>query len=100
MFVGILEADVLLPDDVASLKDKRRYLKSLVAALRKKLEVSAAEAGHQELLRRTLVGVAVVSGDAGHVAEVLAAAERLITARPELEVLAVRARHVSMSDLP
>lgn len=100
MFVGVLEADVLLPDDVASLKDKRRYVKSLLAALRKKLDVCAAEAGHQDLLRRTLVGVSVVSGEAGHVAEVLTAAERLIAARPELEVLAVRSRHFAMSDLP
>ena len=90
MFVGSLECDVLL-GDVRSLKQKRGLVRPVLAELRR-LEVSAAEVGHQDLHRRALLGVAVVSGDAAHVVEVLDEAERLVASRPELELLSTRRR--------
>jgi hypothetical protein len=98
MFVGILDVDLLLPDDVRSLKDKRSHVRGLVAELRRRFDVAAAEAGHQELLRRTLVGVAVVSSDRAHCREVLDACERLVATRPEFELLAARQRFVGRDD--
>jgi uncharacterized protein YlxP (DUF503 family) len=86
MFTGSLALDVLL-GDVHSLKEKRSVVRPVIAELRKKFEVSAAEAGHLELHRRALIGVAVVAADAAHVREVLDSCERLVSARPELEVL-------------
>jgi len=86
MFTGSLALDVLL-GDVHSLKEKRSVVRPVVAELRRKFEVSAAEAGHLELHRRALIGVAVVAADAGHVREVLDSCERLVSSRPELEVL-------------
>ncbi|MCW2814008.1 MAG: hypothetical protein JWN84_1463, partial [Nocardioides sp.] len=53
----------------------------------KRLDVAVAEAGHLDLHRRALVGVAVVAADARHCLEVLAACERLVADRPEVEVL-------------
>lgn len=50
---------------VHSLKEKRAVVRSLVARLRQRLEVSAAEVGDQDLLQRAEVGFAVVSGDLG-----------------------------------
>jgi hypothetical protein len=100
VYVGIIEADLLLPDDVNSLKDKRRHVRGIVAGLQHDLGLAAAEVGHQELLRRTLVGAAVVSPDMTHAQEVMAASERFVAARPELEVLAVRIRFVTPDDLP
>ena len=91
MFTGTLALDLLL-GDVHSLKEKRSVVRPVVAELRRRYDVAAAEAGHQELYRRALVGVAVVSGDAGHCREVLDACERLVAARPELEVLSARQR--------
>ena len=91
MFTGTLALDLLL-GDVHSLKEKRAVVRPVVAELRRKLEVSAAEAGHLELHRRALVGVAVVAADAGHVRDVLDACERLVANRPELEVLSARQR--------
>ena len=85
MFTGTLALDLLL-GDVHSLKEKRSVVRPVVAAL-KKLDVSAAEAGHVELHRRALIGVAVVAADAEHVREVLAACERMVADRPEVEVL-------------
>ena len=91
MFTGSLALDVLL-GDVHSLKEKRSLVRPVVAELRRKFEVSAAEAGHLDLHRRALIGVAVVAADAGHVRSVLDACERLVAARPELEVLSAHQR--------
>lgn len=97
MFVGTVVFDVLLPGDSRSLKDKRGYVRPVVAALRR-LEVAAAEVGGQELHGRAEIGVAVVAGDAAHVGEVLDACERLVVGRPELELLGVRRRLHSSED--
>ena len=89
MFTGSLALDLLL-GDVHSLKEKRSVVRPVVAQLRRTFEVSAAEAGHLDLHRRALVGVAVVAADAAHVRDVLDACERLVANRPELEVLSAR----------
>ena len=96
MWVGALEVDLLL-GDVRSLKEKRSVVRPVVAEL-KRLGVSAAEAGHLDLHRRALVGVAVVAPDAAHCREVLDACERLVERRPELEVLGARQRLFSGED--
>ena len=85
MFTGTLARDLLL-GDVHSLKQKRSVVRPLVAALAR-LGVSAAEAGHLELHRRALIGVAVVAADAARVRAVLTTCEHLVAVRPEVEVL-------------
>ncbi|GAB2985703.1 DUF503 domain-containing protein [Saccharothrix luteola] len=97
MFVGALELDVLL-GDVHSLKQKRSVVKPVVAELRRRFEVSVAEAGHLDLHRRALIGVAAVAADAEHVRDVMAACERLVAGRPELELLSARHRLVGPED--
>jgi uncharacterized protein YlxP (DUF503 family) len=89
MFVGSLSVDLLL-GDVHSLKEKRAVVRPIVAELARKFTVSAAEVGDQDLHRRALIGVAVVSSDASHVREVLDACERLVAGRPEVEILSAR----------
>lgn len=91
MFVGSLALDVLL-GDVHSLKEKRSVVRPVLAELRRKYDISAAEVGHVDLHRRTLLGVAVTAGDAAHCQQVLDACERLVTGHPELEVLSARHR--------
>jgi uncharacterized protein YlxP (DUF503 family) len=91
VFTGTLALDLLL-GDVHSLKEKRSVVRPVVAELRRRFEVSAAEAGHLDLHRRALVGVAVVAADAGHVKDGLEACARLVAGRPELEVLSARQR--------
>ena len=97
MFVGVLELDVLL-GDVHSLKEKRSVVRPVLAEIRRKYEVSVAEAGHLDLHRRALVGVSVVAADAEHVRDVLDACERLVAMHPELEVLAAHQRLLSEED--
>lgn len=96
MYIGWGWFDLRLPDHVGSLKDKRSYVRGLVAALRK-LEVAAAEVGALQLWRRAEVGVSVIAADAGHVRSVLDRCERLVAGRPELELLSVRT-HVGSSE--
>ncbi|MDY6998345.1 MAG: DUF503 family protein [Actinomycetota bacterium] len=89
MWIGWLEFDLLL-GDVRSRKEKRSAVRPLIAELARRFAVSAAETGSQDLYRRAGVGVALVSGDRAHVVDVLDAAERLVAARPEMELLSVR----------
>lgn len=91
MIVGSLRVDLLL-GDVRSLKQKRSVVRPIVAELRRRFEVSAAETGHLDLHRRAGLGVAVTGADAAHVREVLDACERLVAGHPEVELLAVRQR--------
>jgi uncharacterized protein YlxP (DUF503 family) len=81
--------DLLLPGDSRSLKIKRSYLRPIVAALRR-YEVAAAEVGALELHGRAEVGVAAVAADPAHAREVVDSCERMVAARPEIELLAVR----------
>jgi uncharacterized protein len=89
MWIGWLEFDLLL-GDVHSLKEKRSVVRPVVAELRRKFSVSAAETGSHELHRRAGIGLAIASADHGHAVEVLDAAERLVAAHPEFELLSVR----------
>ncbi|MET9549733.1 MULTISPECIES: DUF503 domain-containing protein [unclassified Streptomyces] len=91
MYVGTLSFDLLL-GDVHSLKEKRSVVRPIVAELQRKYGVSAAEVGGQDLHRRAEIGLAVVSGDWSHLTDVLDRCERLVAARPEVELLSVRRR--------
>lgn len=98
MVVGVLTADVLL-GDVHSLKEKRMVIRPVLAELKRKFEVSAAESGAQDLHRRAELSVAVVAADHGHVLEVLEACERRIAGHPEFELLSTRTRVLDDDDL-
>lgn len=89
MWIGWLECDLLL-GDVHSLKEKRSVIRPVIAELRRRFTVSAAETGDQDLHRRAGIGMSVVAADRAHVVDVLDAAERLVAARPELELLSTR----------
>jgi uncharacterized protein YlxP (DUF503 family) len=96
MWIGWLEFDVLL-GDVRSLKQKRSVIRPVVAELQRKFSLSAAEISGHDLHRRAGIGVAMVSADRGHAVDVLDAAERLVAAHPEFELLSVR-RGLQKSD--
>jgi uncharacterized protein len=97
VFTGTLALDLLV-GDVRSLKQKRSVVRPIVAELRKKYAVAAAEAGHLDLHRRALVGVAVVAADRAHCVEVLDACERLVAGRPEIELLSARQQLLRITD--
>jgi len=97
VFTGTLALDLLL-GDVHSLKEKRAVVRPVVAELQRRFSVAAAEAGHLDLHRRALVGVAVVSADLAHAGNVLDGCERFVAERPELTVLSARRRWYSEED--
>lgn len=97
MYVGALELDVLL-GDVHSLKQKRSTVRPLIAELRKRFDVSVAEAGNHELYRRALIGIAVVAADTAHVQDMLDNCERFAAGRPEMELLSARRRWLGPDD--
>jgi uncharacterized protein YlxP (DUF503 family) len=96
MWIGLLEFDILL-GDVHSLKEKRSVIRPLVAELQRRFTVTAAETESLDLHRRAGIGMAVVAADRAHVVEILDAAERLVAARPEIELLSAR-RNLRRSD--
>jgi uncharacterized protein len=92
VYVGALTLDVLL-GDIRSLKQKRSAVRPLVAELQRRFPGAAVgETGHLDLHRRAEIGVAVVAATAAHAVEVLESCERLVAARPEIELLAARQR--------
>ncbi|WP_406203692.1 DUF503 domain-containing protein [Kitasatospora sp. NBC_01560] len=97
MFVGTLTFDLLL-GDVHSLKEKRSIVRPIVAELQRKYSVCAAETGTQDLHRRAEIGLAVVSGEAGYVTEILDSCERLVAGRPEVQLLSARRRYHNDDD--
>ena len=97
VFIGSLTADLLL-GDVHSLNGKRAVVRPIVAELRRRFDVAAAEVGSTDLHRRVQVGVATVAGEAGHVADVLDACERLLADRPEVTLLSTHRQLWSDTD--
>jgi uncharacterized protein len=83
--------DILLPGDSRSLKQKRGYVRPIIAMLRK-FEVSVAEVDHLDLHGRAGIGVAVVAADLAHVRQVIDTCENQMAGRPEIELLSVKRR--------
>jgi len=96
VWIGWIEFDLLL-GDVHSLKGKRGIVRPLVAELRRRFAVAAAETGSLDLHRRAGVGASLVAADARHVTDVLDEVERFVAARPEVELLSAR-RGLAASD--
>lgn len=97
MWIGWIEFDLLL-GDVHGLKEKRSLVRPVLAEIRRRFDVSVTEAGLHEQHRRTVIGVGLVAADRAHVVEVLAAVERFVAARPEMELLSARQREIRSED--
>ena len=98
MWIGWIEFDLLL-GDIHSLKEKRGVVRPLVAEVRRRFSVAAAEVGEQDLHRRAVVGVSAVAGTGAHVVEVLDEVERFVADRPEFVLLSARRRVLEADDI-
>jgi uncharacterized protein YlxP (DUF503 family) len=83
--------DLLLPDDSRSLKQKRSYVRPIIAMLRR-FDVSVAEVGALDLHGRAQIGVAVVAAEPAQARKVIDTCEHQMAGRPEIELLSVRRR--------
>jgi uncharacterized protein YlxP (DUF503 family) len=97
MWIGWIECDILL-GDVQSLKEKRSFIRPLLAEVKRRFDVSVAEVGDHEQYRRARVGAGLVAADRAHLVEVLTAVERFVAARPEIELLSARQRELHSED--
>jgi hypothetical protein len=77
MILALTTWDLHLPG-CHSLKEKRGVLKPLTTGLRRSLNVSVAETGHQDLWQRAEIACAVVGTARPVVEEVLRAADRVV----------------------
>ena len=75
MFVGVVRIELHLPG-AGSLKDKRAVLHRLKDRIRATRPGGGGRGGPQELWQRAALGLAVVSGSAGHADELVAACAR------------------------
>jgi uncharacterized protein YlxP (DUF503 family) len=81
----MLTLELRLPES-RSLKDKRMTIKPIIEGARRRYSVAVAEVDHQNSWRVATIGMASVSGSAGHAKSVLDAAERFVWSFPEIEV--------------
>ena len=77
MIVAITTWELHLPA-CHSLKEKRGVLKPLTAGLRRALNVSVAETGHQDLWQRAEIACAAIGTARAVVDETVRAADRLV----------------------
>ena len=86
MFVGIVRIELHLPA-ARSLKDKRSVVQGLKERIRHRVRASVAEVDHQDLWQRAALGVSVVSGTRGPVAEMLQSVRNIVESRSDAVVL-------------
>ncbi len=87
MVVGLCKVSLRLPEN-QSLKGKRQVLKSLLARLHNKFNVSAAEVDDHDSWQMASLAITCVSNDEAHASRVLAAAVAFIRGlRLDAEIL-------------
>ena len=77
MVVGVAQLELILAGS-ASLKDKRRVVRSVRDRVRRRFNVSVAEVGSQDSWQVVILGVACVSNDARRADSVLQKVIRFI----------------------
>ena len=85
MVVGTVVVDLNLPG-INSLKEKRRRLKSLLARLQNRFNVSIAEVDFNDNLRMSQLGAAIVSNDKVYIDQMIAKIIRIIDSEPEINL--------------
>lgn len=95
-YVGILSVELHFPE-AASLKGKRKYVKSAKAQLQNRVGASVAEVDHHDLWQRTRLTVACVARDHGAVEKLLDEAVRYLNGQ-EFELVAAEREVISPGD--
>jgi uncharacterized protein YlxP (DUF503 family) len=85
MVVGVMSIYAQLHEPV-SLKDKRRVIKSVLAKVQNRFNMSAAEVDYQDEWHRTALGFSCVSNEAAHADSMLGAVLRFLESDPEMEI--------------
>lgn len=87
MNVGVCRIELHLPEN-ESLKGKRQVVKSIIARLQNRYNVSVAEIDNQELWQIATLGIACVSNHRRHADETLSSVVKFIVqSYPNLEIV-------------
>ena len=87
MIVGVCKIKLRIPENM-SLKGKRSVVKSIIAQLKNKFNVSVAEVDDQQLWQIATLGVCSVSNNSRYAKEVLSKVMNFVTnGRFEVEIL-------------
>jgi uncharacterized protein YlxP (DUF503 family) len=86
MLVALQRFDLRIPG-CGSLKQKRHVLKTLIAGIRGRFNVSVAEVDHHDLWQRTTLAVSAVAGESYHVRKVMHEVEKFIDRHPTVETI-------------
>ena len=96
-FVGILTADLHLPD-AQSLKQKRREVLRVRQGLARALGASVTEVDYHDLWQRCRISLAVVTRDAGDAAAQLERASRRLATDPEWQMVSEEREILNIDD--
>ena len=88
LVIAAVELELHIPMS-GSLKGKRGVVKPLVERLKRELNVSVAEVGHQQLWQRALLGMAVAAGSEVGARKVVQSIEAIVGREPRVEVVRV-----------
>jgi hypothetical protein len=66
MVIGVCEVELYIPNSV-SLKDKRRYLQSLIKRLRNNFNASVAEIDYKDKWQKAVIGIACIEDGRGKI---------------------------------
>ena len=95
-YIGILSAELHFPE-AASLKGKRKHVKSAKAELQQRFGAAVAEVDHHDLWQRSRLTLACVAREFAELDRLLADAERYLAAQ-EYELAGVDRRVVTLDD--
>ncbi|NMB20544.1 MAG: DUF503 domain-containing protein [Firmicutes bacterium] len=88
MLVGTLCVQVYIPGS-SSLKDKRRTVKSMMAKVQHRFNVSIAELYSEDLWQRATIGIAYIGDSREHVERQLQYVLNFLDAEPDWEIIKV-----------
>jgi len=66
IWIGVLRVQLSFPGS-KNLKNKRKELSKLKARLPKKYNISIAEVGYRENIKRSILGICIISNDTLHI---------------------------------
>lgn len=88
MFVGICKFDLVLIEG-SSLKEKRQVVRSMIDKLRHRYNISIAETGNQDNLRRAEIGIAVVSNEVKYLEGLLGKIVNFVETNEHVDIVEV-----------
>lgn len=89
MLVGTLIVEIYVPGST-SLKDKRQVVKSMIARIQNRFNVSVAELNSEDLWQRSTIGVAMIGNHRDYLERKLQLVLNFMDAEPRWEVTQVQ----------